>query len=144
MRKNIKNYTSTLSLNKSLTKIQKLLANKGAEKIMIDYKDGEPIGIAFAISTPKGTMPIKLPSRFENVAKVMFNKDWEWLSQSRKDQSKRTAWKNLLDWIDAQLALLETEMVKMEEIFLPYVVMGDQTIFEHFESGNLLPSGENL
>ncbi|GAH89911.1 unnamed protein product, partial [marine sediment metagenome] len=43
----------------------------------------------------------------------------------------RVAWRNIFHWISAQMALLETEMVKMEEIFLGYVITpGGQTIYE--------------
>ena len=150
MRKSIKNYTSGCTINRSVSEIQNLLSAKGAEKIMVDYKNNEPTGIMFLISTPKGQMPIKLPVKTENVERIFqLNKkpkyDWmkpEPLNAQEKEQAKRTAWKNIYDWIDAQLALLETEMVKLEEIFLPYVVMGKQTVFEHFESGNLLASGK--
>jgi hypothetical protein len=51
------------------------------------------------------------------------------------DQAYRTAWKNIHDWVDAQMALLETEMVRLEEVFLPY--MTDSTgrsVFERMES----------
>ena len=139
-RKNLKNYTSGWTINKSLSEIQKMLASKGAKKMMIDYEDGEPQGITFAIETPKGLMPVALPIRHMNVVKVMYGQlD---VSEDQLEQAKRTAWRNIHDWIDAQLALLETEMVKMEQIFLPYVMMGDKTIFERFESGTLLQSGK--
>lgn len=142
MRKNLKNYTSGWTVNKSLNEIQNMLASKGAEKMMIDYKDGEPIGMTFAIKTPKGIMPVALPARIENVSAVMFGASLRQLNQRDLEQVKRTSWKNLHDWVDAQLALLETEMVKIEEIFLPYAVFNGRTVFEHFQSGNLLNSGQ--
>jgi hypothetical protein len=142
MRKNIKNYTSRDTVNKSLANIQQLLSAKKADKIMTDYKDGEPIGLAFLISTPKGQMPIRLPARIEGVAKVMYGKNLQQCNYSELDQVKRTAWKNIYDWIDAQMALIETEMVKLEEVFLPYAVVKDnKTVFEQYEAGNLLGSG---
>lgn len=141
MRKNIKNYTSKDTVNKSLNNIQRMLAQKGAERIMIDYRDAEPVGLTFAIMTPKGSMPVRLPARIEGVAKIMYGATLNQCNSRELEQVKRTAWKNINDWVDAQLALLETEMVKIEEIFLPYVIIGSQTIFEKFESGNLLKSG---
>lgn len=140
MRKNLKNYTSGWTVNRSLNEIQNMLAEKGAEKMMIDYKDKEPVGMTFAIQTPKGLMPVQLPARFEKVVKVMYGTTN--VNEAQLEQAKRTAWRNLYDWIDAQLALLETEMVSLEEIFLPYVVIKGQTVFEHFQSDHLLPSGD--
>ena len=37
------------------------------------------------------------------------------------DQAYRVAWRNILDWVQAQMALLEIGMAKMEEVFLPYM-----------------------
>lgn len=139
MRKNLKNYTSGWTVNRSLNEIQSLLVAKGAERMMIEYKDKEPVGLTFAIQTPKGMMPVQLPARFEKVVKVMYGTTN--VNETQLEQAKRTAWRNLYDWVDAQMALLETEMVKLEEVFLPYVVMKGRTVFEHFESGNLLGSG---
>lgn len=143
MRKNIKNYTSRDTVLKSLSSIQQLLANKKAEKIMVDYKDGQPIAITFTIQSSQGLIPIRLPARIEGVAKIMYSKNMNQLDAKELDQVKRTSWKNIHDWVDAQLALVETDMVKIEEVFLPYVMMGKQTVFEHFQQNNLgLPSGE--
>ncbi|HYD35529.1 MAG TPA: hypothetical protein VD999_05655 [Vitreimonas sp.] len=142
MRKNIKNYTSRDTVTKSLNHIQQLLASKKAEKIMIDYKDGEPVAITFLINSPKGLLPIRLPARIEGVAAVMYGARLNQLNNQALDQVKRTAWKNIFDWIDAQIALVETEMVKLEEVFLPYIVIGQYTVFEKFESGTLLGDGQ--
>ncbi|GAI38310.1 unnamed protein product, partial [marine sediment metagenome] len=53
-------------------------------------------------------------------------------------------WRNIFHWVSAQLALLETEMVRMEEIFLPYVITGSgQTIYQVMaEKHFLLGPGE--
>jgi hypothetical protein len=56
----------------------------------------------------------------------------------------RVAWRNILDWVQAQMALLEIGMAKIEEVFLPY--MQDRegiTFFERMEQrGFLLDSGK--
>lgn len=145
MRKNIKNYCSETKVETSVSMIQKILVANKAEKIMMDYVNGEPTSITFAITTPNGLLPVRLPARIEGVSRVMYRRSLQQLkSNAQLEQVKRTAWKNLHDWVDAQMALLQTEMVKMEEIFLPYVVVVDnQTIYERFESGQLsLGSGE--
>ncbi len=148
MRQNIKNYTSEQKPETSSINIQKILSRAGAKSIILDYDDnGELIGVGFLIKTSKGDIPIKLPSRVEKVGKVMYCKSWEQLNEDEKDQCKRTAWRNIQDWIDAQCAMIETEMVKLEEIFLPYMTTpsGD-TFFESMEDkGFLLPKpGEGV
>ena len=41
------------------------------------------------------------------------------------------------DWIEAQIALLESGMVEMEEIFLPYMLAGagDKTLYKALVDG---------
>jgi len=41
---------------------------------------------------------------------------------NKEEHAYRVAWRIIKDWVEAQMSLLETEMVKMEEIFLPYVI----------------------
>jgi hypothetical protein len=61
------------------------------------------------------------------------------------DQAYRVAWRNILDWVQAQMALLEIGMARMEEIFLPYMLDSQgHTFFERMEQrGFLLDSGKN-
>ena len=35
------------------------------------------------------------------------------------------AWRIVKDWAEAQMALLETQMVSTQDVFLPYAVMQD-------------------
>jgi hypothetical protein len=60
------------------------------------------------------------------------------------EQAYRVAWRNILDWVQAQMALLEIGMAKMEEVFLPYMLdQQGQTLFERMEQrGFLLESGK--
>ena len=55
----------------------------------------------------------------------------------RKEQARRVAWRILKDWIEAQIALLESGMVEMEEIFLPYMLAGpgDRTLYKALVDG---------
>lgn len=142
MRKSIKNYTTEIPVEKTLMEVQSLLASKGAQKIMIEYESGAPSGLTFLLETPKVQIPIRLPARVANVEKFMHNKRRTIvhkisIKRAIAEQAQRTAWRNIKDWIDAQIALIETEMVTMQEVFFPYIVMGENTIFERFESGSL-------
>ena len=147
MRKNLKNYTTSIKAEKTVMEIQALLMSKGAEKLMIDCEQGKPVGITFLFNTTKGKIPVKLPARIDKVQAVFYvNKNPVSKSSLRKPlpltnaeiaQAERTGWRNIKDWIDAQIALIETEMVSIHEVFLPYVVIGDKTIFEQVESGQL-------
>lgn len=144
MRKSIKNYTSGARIDLTVQRIQKILSRAGAKRITFEYKDDSKLkSVAFSVDTPKGEIPVALPARVEKVAQVMYGTTN--LNQSRREQAERTAWKNIQDWIDAQMALVETEMVKIEEVFLPYMTNSDgRTFFEVMEDqAFLLPSGNS-
>ena len=55
------------------------------------------------------------------------------------EQAERVAWRIVKDWVEAQMAILESEMVKLDEIFLPYMVNdAGQTLYEAYVSNQLL------
>lgn len=45
---------------------------------------------------------------------------WE---SEHKLQAVRTAWRIVKDWVEAQMALQETQMVTTAQVFLPYMIM---------------------
>lgn len=52
---------------------------------------------------------------------------------------ERVAWRILKDWVEAQMALLDIQMVRFEEIFLPYIeTENGQTIYERLEEKQFL------
>jgi hypothetical protein len=54
-----------------------------------------------------------------------------------RHQALRVAWRIVHYWVKAQMAILETQMVKMEQIFLPYMIRSDgKTLFESMEKGD--------
>jgi len=130
MRKNIKNYTSGWTLNKSVSETQNLLASKGAEKIMVDYQGGEPVSISFTIRTSMGVIPFVFPARIKKVMIKMFGT--QSLNKRDSEQAKRTAWKNIYDLIDAQMAFIETEQTSLEQLML-----GFSPVYKIFKSGKL-------
>jgi hypothetical protein len=57
-----------------------------------------------------------------------------WKSEQEM-QAVRTTWRIVKDWVEAQMALVETQMVTTAEVFLPYAVMKDgRTLAQHAQS----------
>ena len=55
-----------------------------------------------------------------------------------REQAERVAWRIVKDWVEAQMAILESEMVQMDEIFLPYMIGSTgKTLFEAYKSNQL-------
>jgi hypothetical protein len=50
-------------------------------------------------------------------------------------RSTSTAWRNIRDWVMAQLALYETEIVDMPQVFLPFATDGQgKILYEHVQA----------
>lgn len=122
--------------------IQKTLASHKVKQIVLDYDSkGRVRTIEFSIDINGEPYPFRLPARVENVEKLLYG---SYPSPAQKEQAYRTAWANIRDWIAAQLALIDTGMVKPEEVFLPYLVSKQgHTLYEEMaQSQFLLPSPE--
>ena len=155
----IKNYTSDIPINRIFQRIQDSLAQHGTRQISFDYgNNGKVYGVFFTILLDEQRLQVKLPARVDKALSVLQKQYSNGLMRDRKtsaifrrgnkkemdDQAYRVAWRNILDWVEAQMALLEIEMAKIEEIFLPYMVTSTgKTFFERIEQkGFLLEAGE--
>lgn len=130
------NYSTRVEATKTVSEIQTILAKHGARQMLIGYaEDGSVENLAFQIQTQYGEMGFRLPVDPDAALKVL-ERQYQLgkLSHGGKPdhaQAVRVAWRILKDWVEAQMAILETEMVKMEQIFLPYMMVGDKhTLYE--------------
>lgn len=130
------NYTTKVDVYTTLGAIQGQLVKHGAKKIMQDYDDaGRIAALVFAIDTPTGMRGYRLPANVDAVHAVLAKQK----VKCDREQAERVAWRIVKDWIEAQMAILESEMVQMEEIFLPYMVDGSgQTLFQAYRNNQLL------
>lgn len=134
------NYTTKVNVYATLGEIQGQLVAHGARKIVQDYDDdGHITALSFLIDTPAGPRGIRLPANVDAVHAVLTRQK----VKCDRDQAERVAWRIVKDWVEAQMAILESEMVQMDEIFLPYMVNGHgQTLFQAYRSNQLLIGGE--
>lgn len=131
----IKNYTSRVDVYTSLGAIQGALAQHGARQIMVEYDAaGNPTGVMFGIETPDGPRGFALPANVDGVIAVFARQK---LKVDRQ-QAERTAWKNVHDWVQAQMALIEAGMASIDEVFLPYLTDGrGNTLYGLYSAGQL-------
>jgi hypothetical protein len=140
----LKNFSTTISVDKTVMEIERMLAKFGAKSTMKEYDANQQIvGLAFVVDTPNGEIPIKLPAKIDRIKEVFKVQVSQkkltqryWSGTWADEQAARTAWRTIKDWVDAQLALISIDMVKVEEIFLPYAYSArlKQTLFEAIES----------
>ena len=113
-------------------------------------EDGQINGVRFTV-VEAGCVPctFRLPARVEPVFMIINARrkyPWKYTEQDR-DQAHRVAWRQVLRWIEAQLALMGTGMASAQEVFMPYLLVGAHdgpTAFEVFAESQLkaLPAGE--
>lgn len=135
-------YTTKIEPSKTIGEIQENLVQHGAKSVMANYTDHGTIeALSFMIVTPeKKVMAIRLPCDAKPVLRVL---DQQYRQGKvprplvNEEQALRVAWRIVKYWVEAQMALLETQMVKMEQVFLPYaIVKNGKTLFEAMQHDN--------
>lgn len=138
----ILNYTTKIDVHKTLGEIQKKLVAHGARKLMYDYDgQGRIRSLSFTVETPEGEIGYKLPANVDAIYLVMKEQRRAGLIKTNVDyaQAERVGWRIIKDWIEAQMAILETQMVKFDEVFLPYMINNQgQTFYEAYQTKQLL------
>lgn len=129
------NYTTQIAADKTASEIQSILARAGAKAIMAEYDGaGLLVGIRFLIDTAFGERAFTLPANPEPVGEVL-HQQWIEGKVPRKyvtpEQAARVAWRIIKSWVEAQVALIQTEMVSLEQVMLPYMATpSGQTVYE--------------
>ncbi len=131
--------TTSVEPQKTAAEITALLVGAGARQIAMTYGEaGEISGLAFTLLIEGGMRPFSLPVRTDSIFKLLNNRrkyTWDRTDHAAKDkaQAQRVAWRQLLRWIQAQLALVSVGMVQAEEVFLPYAQCPDgRTVYQLF------------
>jgi hypothetical protein len=139
-KKGLFTYTTKIEPSKTIGEIQDNLVVHGARSVMANYTDdGQIEALSFQVATPEGrSMAIRLPCDPKPVYEVLKQQNRDGLvpnSFVNEEQASRVAWRIVKYWVEAQIALLETQMVKMEQIFLPYAIVRDgKTLFESMKA----------
>lgn len=145
----IKNYTTIVPATQTIGEIQEMLSEYGVTAMMTEYDGRQVAAVSFKMNVGGKDMAFRLPCNWRGVLEV-FNKDPKFYVKHKdkdiENQAIRTSWRIIHDWIDAQLALVEVNMVTIPQIFLPYTIMKDgKTLSEHIEMNPefLLGPGSN-
>ncbi len=130
---NVKNYTSTVPFDRSVSRIEQVLAGAGASGITKDYTGGLLVALSFKIVLPNGKpITVRLPANHEAVYQALSKKVRRFQpgTQTRlRDQAMRTSWKLMQDWVEVQISLIRMQQVDFLQVFLPYVWDGTRTFY---------------
>jgi len=127
--------TTKISASQTVGEIQRLLGNYGASAVLTEYEKGEVIAVSFRVLFNGQHIPFRLPCRWQAIFKKLQSKRKRRpYNRNDETQARRVAWRQILRWIEAQLALVDTEMVQIQEVFMPYLQMNTgKTLYEQLE-----------
>jgi hypothetical protein len=120
--------TTKVPASKSIGEITGLLVRFGARSIETIYETGTPAGLSWSVMLYDRAVYFRMPAKTEPVYKrfrkqiagsISLGRD-----QNLKDRAERVAWRQMLAWVQVQLALIEIGMVEYAQTFLPYLQDG--------------------
>lgn len=141
------NYTTTIDQDKTVAEVSKILAKAGASKILHDYDDtGNINAISFQIKFERDSsqmIAFKLPTDWRPVLEVLREqRRRNSRIKATEDQARKVAWRITKDWVEAQLAIVETRMATTAQVFLPYATTNNGgTLYEHIAANPQLLLG---
>lgn len=128
------NYTTTIDPGKSAIECIGILMEHGARNVSIAVgEDKVPDGLEFVIPTAWGPRQYALPVNASGTEKALWAA-YQDGGVSRRftgaEQGRRVAWRVLKDWLEAQLALIESGLADLPQVMLPWMkVSPAQTVY---------------
>jgi hypothetical protein len=131
------NYTTSVDARRTIGQVHALLVEAGARQIMTTYTEvGTPTGVMFAIATADGLRAFALPVNTHRVLQVMKLDRKTEPRWKTPEQAERIGWRIIKDWLEAQIAIIQTEMVTFEQVMLPYMRTEDgRSVYELYQEG---------
>ena len=140
MSKSILNYTTQIPVEKTLTEISKLLYEAGATAILTEFDQVNDVvsSVSFKLLLDNKNIAFQMPCRWESVLEILNDSNLGPRYKTNQ-QAVRVAWRIIGSWLKAQLAIIQTNMAKPEEVFLPYEIMRNgKTTFQNRIDNKLL------
>lgn len=134
-RRGLLTYTTSIGPEKTIAEIQALLGRFGARQVLVDYgPDKVSNALSFVVATRMGERPFRLPANARAVLATLKEQHRTGKigrQHARPEQAARVAWRIVLHWIESQLAIIESGMVTVDEVLLPYMVIDGQPAHQH-------------
>jgi hypothetical protein len=142
----LKNYASEASIESIFAAIRTTLASHKAKRIMFDYDDaGRATAIEFVVEIARTPYTFRLPARVAAAVPLVKQArenagSWRISEEKLEEQAYRAVWATIRDWVSAQMALIDIGASRMEEVFMPYLIIEPGvTMFERFAEQRQLP-----
>jgi hypothetical protein len=137
--------TTEVPARTSRDQIMALLIDRGAQNILQQYGDKRVVGLSFGLVTTFGPMRVDPPLRVDPIFKKLQEerrRQREQHTTRDQERAERIAWRQLLRWVEAQLAMVDLGMAQDAEVFMAYAVQqSGKTMFQMFSEQRLLGTG---
>lgn len=139
-------YSTTIDPAKSVAEIQRRLTRYGARAVMVENRDRRPVSVSFLVDTAFGERPYRLPANVDGVLAALERERRNGRvsrSQAAAEHAERVAWRIVLEWLKVQLAVIESGLVTLDQVMLPYMQVGPagETVYQAIRDARLaLPS----
>jgi len=139
-------YSTKVPVHQTVAECSAALAAAGASAVTTEYDHGEPCGLGFMLETPHGKRRFAMPVRVDGVAAMierMMRENPPDVSGPKgrlltREHAAAVAWRQVLHWLRAQLAIIEAGMAGLDEVMLAWLqieVGGHElTLYEHYKN----------
>lgn len=136
------NFSTSVAAEKSVGEIEAILVKHRVRGVQKRYDAaGEITSLAFSLETPFGERSYRLPVNVDGVLATLErekqagrlpNLPWTRLN---RHQAARVAFRILKDWLESQLAVIQTRAVTLDQILLPFQVANDagETVYQLYQ-----------
>ena len=127
--------TTGVSAQRTVGEIVAELVRSGAKAVNTDYKDGKVSGLRWVMPVNGHDVLFDMPVRIDPVFRMLEARAKRPRADFRENamrDAERIAWRQLLRWVQAQNAMIETGLVEAAEVYLPYRVVNasGSTLFQ--------------
>lgn len=131
----MRNKTSSISPERSILKIEQILISIGATNIAKEYANGKVAAVLFSVRRGVSSQFFKLPARTDAIFKHLHKtrvRLTEAQQRTLREQAERTAWKNVMEWVDLQATMIKLDQIEFMEAFFAHAwsMEENKTFFE--------------
>lgn len=128
---------------RTAAEIATVLIRSGATQIATDYDAGRITGLRWTMRVDGRELLFAMPARVDPIYKIFVKRknpapefDRYFRSNVKQDlraKAERVAWRQLLRWVQSQMAMIECGMTEASEVFFPYLQgPTGKTVYELF------------
>jgi hypothetical protein len=143
--------TTTVPAERTAAEITSCLVEAGATRIATEYADGKITGLRWTMRVGPSQVErmFSRPARVDPVYQIFRKRQKGYFGDKQqadlRAKAERVAWRQLLRWVQAQMAMIDAGMSEAGEIFFPYMnVEAGKTVYGFFSEQGfpMLPAPE--